>query len=116
MATIDDELTHLTLLHRLELGIVAYNNDINRISSQRHNPCSKLFLDKIIEKLSATYPVETSEIINNTDIFLGLNKPGYSGTDLTFHDCFMEFILKSKLNITSAFSIAFLTLAILGFK
>ncbi len=115
MATVDDELEHLTLLHKIQLLILQNNVNVSDIPNKHYNPPTKLLLNKINEKLSATYPVESTAMTNGayTDIFDTINR--HIAVDQTYHQAFMKFFQLSSLNVYSDYAKDYLNLLVLAF-
>lgn len=115
MATVDDELEHLTTLHKIELMVISKNEKVSQIPNRHYNPSTKKLLDKINEKLSTTYVTESTTMTTGafTDIFDDVNK--HSHIDLTYHQAFMKFFQQSELDTYSDYAKDYLNLLVLAF-
>ena len=109
--TIDDEYDHAKYLHRIQLEILGRNQIVSALSNTHYNPCIKLVIVKILQKLSTTYSTEVEYIMvtkQYQNIFDDLNK--FGSHELAYYEAFMKFILASNIDTYSAFSKDFLEL------
>lgn len=117
MASIDDQLEHLTNLHLLELKALRHSQNITNIVNRLYSPCTKQLVLKINQKLSTTYTVESATFITNNyaNILDDINKFTIRGTESSFYDIFMHFIKSATLHVYSNYARDFLELLIKAF-